>query len=44
VVQGIVVDMSGSYLWLGPAEASSFVIKPLVTLRMLASAPAVLSA
>ena len=44
MVQGILVDMSQSYLWLGSAEASSVVMKPLVTLRMLTSAPALLSA
>lgn len=44
MVQGILVDMSGSYFWLGSAEAASFVMKPQVTLSMLVSAPALMSA
>ena len=43
VVQVILVDMSGSYLWLGCAEAASFEMKPQITLSMLASAPALMS-
>jgi hypothetical protein len=44
VVQGILVDMSGSCLWLGSAEAASFVMKLQVTLSMLVSVPALMSA
>ena len=35
VVQGILVDMLGSYFWLGSAETACFVMKPQVTLSML---------
>ena len=44
MVQGMLVDISGSYLWLGSAEAASVVMKPQVTFSMLVSVPALTSA